>query len=137
MTNFNTNGKFDFNKWVTFMNTAIFNLDESLVTETLDNSLVYKNNLSNHTYIFNNSWIPQHSLDSVKYVKNSKILIKCEPQKIMSEYVAEFINNPRAKQQRFILKKLTKFLVYYPKTNQVRTINMSEYKNLGLKKYII
>ena len=55
----------------------------------------------------------------------------------MSEYVAEFINNPRAKQQRFILKKLTKFLVYYPKTNQVRTINMSEYKNLGLKKYII
>ena len=36
MTNFNTNGKFDFNKWVTFMNTAIFNLDESLVTETLN-----------------------------------------------------------------------------------------------------
>jgi len=133
----NADGSFNRDKWLDFMNTAISNIDETLPTQTLDDSLAYANIISNNTYIFDKGWIPQHSLDSVKYVKNSKILIKCEPKKIMTEYVAEFINKPKAKQQRFILKKLTKFLVYYPKTNQVREIDMSEYADLGLKKYII
>ena len=133
----NSDGSFNKDLWLDFMNTAISNIDETLATQILDNSLAYKNNISHNTYIFDNGWIPRVSLDSVKYVKNSKILIKCEPKKIMTEYVAEFINKPKAKQQRFILKKLTKFLVYYPKTNQVREIDMSEYADLGLKKYII
>lgn len=133
----NADGSFSREKWLDFMNTAISNIDETLPTQTLDNSLAYANIISNNTYIFDNGWIPRVSLDSVKYVKNSKILIKCEPKKIFKEDVANFINNPRAKQQKFVLKKLTKFLVYYPKTNQVREIDMSEYADLGLKKYII
>jgi hypothetical protein len=133
----NPDGSFNRDEWLNFMNEAIQNIDETVPTQTLDNSLAYKNNISHNTYIFDNGWIEKVSLDSIKYIENSKVLIKFEPKKIMSEYVAEFINNPRAKQQRFILKKLTKFLVYYPKTNQVREIDMSEYADLGLKKYII
>ena len=137
MSKFNTNNKFDIKKWLDFMNTAISNIDETLSTQILDNSLAYKNNISHNTYIFDNGWIPRVSLDSVKYIENPKVLIKFEPKKIFKEDVANFINNPRAKQQKFVLKKLTKFLVYYPKTNQVREIDMSEYADLGLKKYII
>ena len=137
MSKFNTNNKFDIKKWLDFMNTAISNIDETLPTQILDNSLAYKNNISHNTYIFDNGWIPRVSLDSVKYIENPKVLIKFEPKKIFKEDVANFINNPRAKQQKFVLKKLTKFLVYYPKTNQVREIDMSEYADLGLKKYII
>ncbi|MAW27000.1 MAG: hypothetical protein CL498_03295 [Actinobacteria bacterium] len=137
MSKFNSNNKFDVKKWLDFMNTAISNIDETLSTQILDNSLAYKNNISHNTYIFDNGWIPRVSLDSVKYIENPKVLIKFEPKKIFKEDVANFINNPRAKQQKFVLKKLTKFLVYYPKTNQVREIDMSEYADLGLKKYII
>ena|SRR6056300_306123 len=133
----NSDGSFNKDLWLDFMNTAISNIDETLPTQTLDNSLAYKNNISHNTYIFDNGWIAKVSLDSIKYIENSKVLIKFEPKKIYKENVANFISNPRAKQQKFLLKKLTQFLVYYPETNQVRKINMSEYEQLGLKKYII
>ncbi|MAW26352.1 MAG: hypothetical protein CL498_00005, partial [Actinobacteria bacterium] len=46
MSKFNSNNKFDVKKWLDFMNTAISNIDETLSTQILDNSLAYKNNIA-------------------------------------------------------------------------------------------
>jgi hypothetical protein len=46
MSNFNTNGKFDVNKWITFMNETIQNIDETVPTKPLRDTLLWKNNLS-------------------------------------------------------------------------------------------
>ena len=46
MPNFNTNGKFDVNKWIQFMNTAIQNIDETLPTKNLRDSSIWKTNLT-------------------------------------------------------------------------------------------
>ena len=87
----NPDGSFNRDKWLDFMNNKIDNIDETLPTQTLDDSLAYKNNISHNTYIFDNGWIPRVSLDSVKYIENPKVLIKFEPKKIFKEDVANLL----------------------------------------------
>ena len=87
----NPDGSFNRDKWLDFMNTAISNIDETLPTQILDNSLAYKNNISHNTYIFDNGWIPRVSLDSVKYIENPKVLIKFEPKKIPLKNLAKLL----------------------------------------------
>ena len=133
MSNFNTNGKFDVNKWITFMNEAIQNIDETVPTKPLRDSLLWKNNLAYRVSTFDNGWQPNHSLYDLEFINQDKVLVKCEPEKEL-RIIAK---DSRNKQSHFLLKKFTKFVIYYPKTNQVREIDMSEYADLGLKKYII
>ena len=133
MPKINTNGKFDVNKWIQFMNTAIQNIDETLPTKTLRDSLLWKNNLAYRVSTFDNGWQPNHSLYDLEFIKQDKVLVKCEPEKEL-RIIAKDSKN---KQSHLLLKKFTKFAIYYPETNQVREIDMSEYADLGLKKYII
>ncbi len=133
MSNFNTNGKFDVSKWITFMNEAIQNIDKTLPTKNLRDSLLWKNNLAYRVSTFDNGWQPRHSLYDLEFINQDKVLVKCEPEKEL-RIIAKDSKN---KQSHFLLKKFTKFAIYYPKTNQVREIDMSEYADLGLKKYII
>jgi hypothetical protein len=133
MANFNTNGKFDVNKWIQFMNTAIQNIDETLSTKNLRDSLLWKNNLAYRVSTFDSGWQLRHSLYDLEFINQDKVLVKCEPEKELRIITKDSKN----KQSHFLLKKFTKFAIYYPKTNQVREIDMSEYADLGLKKYII
>ena len=133
MPNSNNNSKFDVNKWITFMNKAIQNIDETVPTKNLQDSLLWKNNLSYRVSTFDNGWKVNHSLYDLEFINQDKVLVKCEPEKEL-RIIAKDTKN---KQSHFLLKKFTKFAIYYPITNQVREINMSEYADLGLKKYII
>jgi len=133
MSKFNTNSKFDVKKWIDFMNTAIQNIDETMPTKNLQDTLLWKNNLSYRVFTFDNGWKPNHSLYDLEFINKNKVLVKCEPEKEL-RIIAK---RPNHKQAHFLLKKFTKFAIYYPETNQVREIDMSEYADLGLKKYII
>jgi len=133
MPDFNTNGKFDVDKWITFMNEAIQNIDETLPTKNLRDSLLWTNKLAYKVSTFDNGWQFILSFYHLEILKQDKVLIKCEPEKEL-RIIAK---NPKNKQSHFLLKKFTKFAIYYPDTNQVREIDMSEYADLGLKKYII
>jgi len=132
MSNFNTNGKFDVNKWIEFMNTAIKNIDETLPTKNLQDTLLWGNMLNYNLSIFDNGWIAT-TFFHLEHFEISKVLMKCDP----SQYIKEVEKYPNNKQAHFLLKKFTKFAIYYPETNKVREIDMSEYADLGLKKYII
>ena len=132
--NFNkADGSFDRDKWLEFMNNAIENINNTLPTKNLQDTLLWKNNLAYRISTFDNGWIPNHSLYDLEFIKQDKILVKCEPEKEL-RIIAKDTKN---KQSHFLLKKFTKFVIYYPETNQVREIDMSEYADLGLKKYII
>ena len=129
----NSDGTFNRQKWLDFMNNAIQNIDERLPTKNLKNSLLWKNNLAYRVSTFDNGWQLNHSLYDLEFINQDKVLVKCEPEKEL-RIIAKDTKN---KQSHFLLKKFTKFAIYYPKTNQVRELDMSEYADLGLKKYII
>ena len=129
----NPDGSFNKDAWIDFMNTAIQNIDETMPTKNLQDTLLWKNNLSYRVSTFDNGWNPNHSLYDLEFINKNKVLVKCEPEKEL-RIIAKDSNN---KQSHFLLKKFTKFAIYYPETNKVREINMSEYSDLGLKKYII
>tara|TARA_Y100000114_G_C11695916_1_gene295986 strand:+ start:535 stop:954 length:420 start_codon:yes stop_codon:yes gene_type:complete len=134
----NSDGTFDRQKWLDFMNNAIQNIDERLPTKNLKDSLLWKNNAAYRVSTFDNGWQLNHSLYDLEFLNQDKVLVKCEPNKYL-----EWIDKaPRKKGSYFnqgylLLKKLTKFAIYYRETNQIREIDMSEYIDLGLKKYII
>jgi len=129
----NSDGSFNKDLWLDFMNNGIQNIDETVPTKNLRDSLLWKNNLAYRVSTFDNGWQPNHSLYDLEFIKQDKVLVKCEPEKEL-RIIAKDSKN---KQSHFLLKKFTKFAIYYPKTNQVREIDMSEYADLGLKKYII
>ena len=129
----NSDGSFNKDLWLDFMNTAIQNVDETLPTKTLQDTLLWKNNLAYRVSTFDNGWQPNHSLYDLEFINKDKVLVKCEPEKEL-RIIAK---NPKNKQSHFLLKKFTKFAIYYSKTNQIREIDMFEYEQLGLKKYII
>lgn len=138
MSNFNTNGKFDVDKWITFMNEAIQNIDETLPTQNLQDTLLWSNKLGYRVSTFDNGWQFILSLYHLENLKQDKVLVKCEPRKYL-----EWVDKAPRKQGSYfnqgnlLLKKFTKFAIYYPEINQIREIDMSEYADLGLKKYII
>ena len=63
----NADGSFNRDKWLDFMNEAIQNIDETVPTKNLRDSLLWKNNLAYRVSTFDNGWQPNHSLYDLEY----------------------------------------------------------------------